>query len=519
MKAAFPIPEPRVVWQHFFDLVAIPRPSKNEGKAVDFIEAWAKARGFQFARDKVNNICVHVPASSGNVASGNVASGSARRPVLFQCHLDIVSVTDDRDGVGADASAGKIPMVRGDFDPANEKWLVANDQGDWINSPYTTLGADNGIGVAMMMALAEEPNRKQPLELLFTVDEEAGMTGAFGLEPDVLGITSRRLINIDTEDDDEITIGAAGGKDVEVSLEGLRVDASAEFVGEEYAVLNITLDGLKGGHSGIEINQGRGNANRLLARLLSAIAASTSLYVVRWKGGSRRNAIPDCSAATIAVAKKMVPQVQQIANDFVAQADRLFANRDNPIRCSIEEVPSQPCQVLCAESSLALIRLLQSLPTGICEMTPELPVLVESSCNMAIVDLQEGGIAKIHCSVRGTTQEALADVAQSIEAIAALAGGSVRISDGYPGWKPDLNSQLLQDAERSYEALFGAKAKVHAVHAGLECGLLATKLPGLEAISIGPTIKGNHAVGERVSIASVAKSYQFVLAILDNLRN
>lgn len=514
LKATFPIPEPKAVWRHFLDLVAVPRPSKDEGQAVDFIENWAKRLGYESKRDRANNICVHVPAT---VAPADAAN--ERQPVLFQCHLDIVSVTDDRDGVGADALLGKIPMVRGDLDTKNEKVLIPNDNGDWINSPYTTLGADNGIGVAMMMALAENEVRPLPLQLLFTSDEEAGMTGALGLEPEKLGITSRRLINIDTEDDDEITIGAAGGKDVEVSLAGLRVDANAEFVGEDFNVLRIQLHGLKGGHSGIEINQGRANANRVLARLLGQIATETSLYVVDWKGGSRRNAIPDLSTVTIAVAEKKRPAVDATIAKFLNEANRLYANRDNTVQASITECKADACQVLCSESSLAIIRLLQAIPTGICEMTPELPVLVESSCNMAIVNLGDNGVTTVNCSVRGTTEEALRDVSDSILAVAGLAGATVKISDGYPGWKPDLNSSLLQDAAESYRRLFGEEAKIHAVHAGLECGLLATKLPGLEAISIGPTIKGNHAVGERVSISSVAKSYKFVEEILKNLRN
>lgn len=517
MKVSFPIPEPRAVWQHFFDLVAVPRPSKDEGQAVDFIERWAEKLGYSSKRDKANNICVHVPATAPG--SGVASDKSSIEPLLFQCHLDIVSVTSDRDSVGADASTGKIPMVRGDFDPENEKTLIVNDQGDWINSPYTTLGADNGIGVAMMMALAERPNRRVPLQLLFTTDEEAGMTGAFGLEPEVLGITSRRLINIDTEDDDEITIGAAGGKDALVTLAGLRVDANAEFVGESFVLLDVQIDGIKGGHSGIEINQGRANANRILARLLSTVSTATSVYVVNWRGGSRRNAIPDNSSVRIAIAKKAVESVRSLAQQFVEQSNSLYQNRDNPIRLQIQETQGDCCEVLCSESSLALVRLVQAIPTGICEMTPELPTLVESSCNLAIIELQADGVAKIQCSVRGTTGEALADVLQTIEAVAALAGGQVKVSDGYPGWKPDLNSALLKDAQSAYENLFGAPAKVHAVHAGLECGLLTEKLPGLEAISIGPTIKGNHAVGERVSISSVQKSYRFVEEILENLRN
>jgi dipeptidase D len=273
MKPTFPTPEPQVVWNHFFGLVATPRPSKQEGPAVDFVENWAKSRGFATVRDQGNNLVVHVPATNG----------SQQNAVILQCHVDIVSVTADNNPAGADASAGKIPMVRGDLNPVNEKVLKPNDSGDWINSPYTTLGADNGIGVAMMMAVAERSDRPVPLQLFFTTDEEQGMTGALRMEPAKLGLNGGMLINIDTEDDDEITIGAAGGRDVEVFWTGDWQPVNG------LSVISVRLDGLKGGHSGVEINQGRGNANRMLARTLLAASEAIPLRLVEWNGGSRRN--------------------------------------------------------------------------------------------------------------------------------------------------------------------------------------------------------------------------------------
>ncbi|MCU0717922.1 MAG: beta-Ala-His dipeptidase [Pirellula sp.] len=508
MNPSFPIPEPKVVWNHFFDLVAVPRPSKNEGAAIDHIEQWAKKLGFVAKRDSVNNLCVHVPASKATSAE----------PVILQCHVDIVSVTEDGNPFGADASAGKIPLERGEVDPKREKRLIPNANGDWINSPYTTLGADNGIGVAMMMALAEKQERSVPLELLFTVDEEAGMTGAIGMNPSQLGLTGKRLVNIDTEDDDEITIGSAGGRDVEVQWNGRWEKLSQSDAPSKWSIVKLKLDGLKGGHSGVEINQGRANANRLVARILNAIQSKSEIRLMDWQGGSRRNAIPDKSVVRFAIATDAVEQAQQTAKAMVESLDRLYSQRDNPIQLHIEVSEcSLDAEALSSSDSAAWIRVAQGIPTGICEMTPELPVLVEASCNMAIIELATNKGGRIICSVRGTTPEALSDVSDSIVAIAGLANATTTVADGYPGWKPHLDSPLLQAAVKSYEKLFGETPKVHAIHAGLECGLLVEKLPGLHAISLGPTIKGNHAVGERVCISSVAKSYRYVEAILESL--
>ncbi len=267
MKPTYPLPEPRLVWERFFELVCVPRPSKEESPAIDFLEQWAQGLGFKAQRDAVGNLVVHVPATGAAPAE----------PIILQSHVDIVAVTASGDNGGADATQGRIPTVRGDLDPSNSKRLKDNPNGDWILAPYTTLGADNGMGVAMMMALAESADRPVALQLLFTIDEEAGMTGAMGLDPQALGLTGKQLINIDTEDDDEITIGAAGGRDCTLTWSG-----SEEALGDAQC-FTLSLEGLKGGHSGVEINQGRANANRLLSRILKAIAAKTTLRLIAFK--------------------------------------------------------------------------------------------------------------------------------------------------------------------------------------------------------------------------------------------
>ena len=503
MFPSFPIPEPVTVWNRFFELIQVPRPSKAEHAAIDFLDTWSKAFGFESRRDATGNLVVHVPATN---------SQSKAPIVILQCHVDIVSVTAEGDAHGADASRGMIPTVRGDCNPADEKRLIPNATGDWINAPFTTLGADNGIGVAMMMALAESKHRPMPMQLLFTIDEEAGMTGAFGLDPMALGLTGKTLINIDTEDDDEITIGAAGGRDVEINWLG-QIDKIE--IGSLYS---ITIKGLKGGHSGIEINQGRANAIRTLARTLRKLSDSLDVRLVSLKGGSRRNAIPDFCTAVMVIDSANLAVAQSIVQACNEPWNQLYAGRDNPIaielKPSSEPVPAACLSVSCTRS---LIQLLIGLPTGICEMTSDIPTLVESSCNLAIVEMATMGSAKVICSVRGTTGYAADDICDTIRSLVGLSGGTVEIADGYPGWKPRLDSPLLKTAIDQYKELFGTSPKVHAIHAGLECGLLIEKLPGLDTISIGPTIKGNHAVGERVQISSVQKSYKYLNAILEHL--
>ncbi len=503
MIPTFPIPEPAIVWNRFFELLQVPRPSKAEGAAIDFLNRWADALGFESRRDSAGNLVVHV--------SSTIAQPMGQALVL-QCHVDIVSVTAEGNAHGADAARGLIPTVRGDFDLANEKRLIPNAAGDWINAPFTTLGADNGIGVAMMMALAEASHRPVPMQLLFTIDEEAGMTGAIGMDSIALGITGKQLINIDTEDDDEITIGAAGGRDVEIRWNG-----QWQHV-KDAACFSLELKGLKGGHSGVEINQGRANANRTLSRALSKLSEAIDLRLLKFNGGSRRNAIPDLCSATVIFDQAKELQAKAIIQVCCDQWNQLFAGRDNPIAIELKRDPDlKPDACLSAASTRTLIQMLTAIPTGICEMTSDIPTLVESSCNLAIIEVDESEPAKIICSVRGTTSFAADDICDTLRSIVGLAHGTVEITDGYPGWKPNLSSPLLKVATEQYQKLFGSAPKVHAIHAGLECGLLIEKLPGLDAISIGPTIKGNHAVGERVQISSVAKSFRYLNAILDSL--
>jgi dipeptidase D len=499
MAATFPVPEPETLWTHFFDLVRVPRPSKQEQAAIDHLAHWASEQGYVSRRDAVGNLAVFVPAT------GDAAHAKNKATVILQSHVDIVAVTLEakeaeqsgpaENGLLADAALGRIPLERGHFDPERPKRLIQDPQGDWINSPWTTLGADNGIGVAMMMTLAESQHRPVNLQLLFTIDEEAGMTGAGNLEAEKLGLSAQWLINIDTEDDDEITVGAAGGRDVELRWSGQWSSVPAELPSNTLAY-RISIQGLKGGHSGVEIHQGRANANRLLARCLGRMSEAAELMLVSLRGGQRRNAIPDACEGVFYCDAAKEETLRRIVSDSTAEWNAMF---------------------LSPASSRTFFNMLTSIPTGICEMTPEIANLVEASCNLAIVQMAAGEPGVIICSVRGTMAANLNDITESLLAIAQLSGATTRVSDGYPGWKPKLDSRLLKVAGEQYQKLFQEEAKIHAVHAGLECGLLAEKMPGLEMISIGPNIKGNHAVGERVQISSVQKSFHFLQAILDEL--
>lgn len=506
MNVSFPVPEPNFVWRHFIALSHIARPSKGEQAAITFLDQWARGLGFETRHDSARNLVVHVPASHPR---------STPPPVILQCHVDMVAITAQPTTHGADAARGIIPMVRGDLNAANETMLVPNQAGDWIQAPHTTLGADNGVGVAMMMAIAEADHRPVPLQLLFTVDEEEGMSGAAGLNVAELGLTGNLMINIDTEDDQEITIGAAGGRDARIRWTG---DWEPQDRAMQYVPYTLNIQGLKGGHSGLEINRGRANAIRLLARVLLRLTQSHRVHLLSVQGGTRRNAIPDACAATLLMEPHLEPDYQTIVQICCQEWNRLYAGRDNTIAISLTRSPDVHADnALSHLSTNRLAKLLSGLPTGICEMTPELPVLVESSCNLAIIQHENSGDAKIACSVRGTTAESLQDVCDSITSVVCLSNGGVEFSDGYPGWKPDLKSSLLNVAAEQYQTVFGTPPRIHAVHAGLECGLLVEKMPGLETISIGPTIKGNHAVGERVQISSVCKSFQYLNAILAKL--
>ena len=491
--------EPAAVWRLFGELVAVPRPSKQEEHAMAWVRQWAERHGFAITSDAAGNTAVKVPGKGG------LENAS---PVIIQGHVDIVVAESEDAPPDVDSAAGKILVERGEPD-AQGHFRPAPD-GGWIGAPYSTLGADNGIGCAMGMALAEDPQAVHaPLELLFTVDEEQGMTGALELDPEALQLTGHRLINLDTEDDDELTIGCAGGMDTEV-----RFPAAWETTPDGNLALQVVLKDLRGGHSGVEIHSGRANAIRCLTRALFD-AGIESLQIANIHGGEKRNAIPRRAEAVVVIDSADRSKLEAALNRAADAMMPLFEGRDFPLRFHVTETAA-PAKVLTSESTRRLLELLVALHHGVYAVTAEIPDLVETSNNVATVEVAGEEIV-IGCNSRSSIDAGIDDVADSLRAAAHLAGATTASSGRYPGWKPNLDSPLLQVTKAAYEELFGESPHVSAIHAGLECGVLGDKLPDLDSISFGPNIRGNHAPGEHVEIASVQKSYRLLRAVLARL--
>lgn len=491
---------PACLWGHFAELVKIARPSKREELAIQHLANWAEVRNLLSERDDAGNLCVYVPAKPGRENAPLV---------VLQSHVDIVASNAPDRPEDADAALGKIPVVRAVCED-DDRWH-ADDAGDWIVAPHTTLGADNGIGIAAAMAVAEDHEADHgPLALLFTVDEEQGMTGAKNLDPRLIE-GAAFLINLDNEDDDAFTVGCAGGLDVELSFSGMREPVEAGQV-----CLALRVSGLRGGHSGIDINRGRANAIRLLATMLDKIRQQVDLRVEVVEGGDLRNAIPRTAMARLFVPKKHEARVSEIVDGMLSDFKDQFRGCDDMIDVTVgKETEASPHDAFTREPSQTLIDLLNALPTGVAAMCAEVPTLVETSDNLAIVRTSDSQV-KIVCSCRSSSSSALSELGARISSIARLAGADAEDTNRYPGWQPDFSSRLLETCKGTYEVLFpDSGLRIEAIHAGLECGALLAQ--GMEAISIGPTLRGNHAPGERISISSVRKFYRFLSGVLTEL--
>ncbi len=491
--------EPVALWRRFGELMVVPRPSKDEGAAIEYVRQWAAKHGFPSQGDAAGNLSVHVPGSPGFEDAA---------PVIIQGHVDIVVADSEDAPADADSAKGKIPVFRGNttelgqFEPA--------EGGPWLGAPYTTLGADNGVGCAAGMAVAEMDDLVHPpLQLLFTIDEEQGMTGALNFDPAALGLTAQRLINLDTEDDTDLTIGCAGGLDTVV-----RWSSEVAPLSADERVLEITLRDLRGGHSGIEINAGRINANRTMARALSRAAGKFPLRIVSIDGGEKRNAIPRICRCVLAMAAADEGQLTETLNSEAAQFTEQFTGRDGPVQFQVQA--SDAGGAFSVEASQQLLNLILALPDGVFAMTAEIPDLPETSNNVAVITTREDQI-NIACCSRSSQAPGMQDVLDSIAAAAQLSGATTEHGNGYPGWKPNVNSALLAKTAEVYRRLFNEEPHILAVHAGLECGVLGSKLPDLDSISFGPNIRGNHAPGEHIEIASVQKSFALLVELLREL--
>lgn len=489
--------EPKQLWTHFAEFTRIARPSEKEEELRKYIEGVAASHGFGCAKDDAGNLRVRIPASSN----------AANNPkIVLQGHMDMVC-TRDADAGEYDPSLGKIRVFRA-RQQGND--VVEDPNGEWLKADRTTLGADNGIGVAAMLAVAVDPAVSHgPLDLLFTVQEEAGLIGAAKLDPHI--VNGKILLNLDSEDEGVFTIGSAGGRET-----GLRwFHAPQSGIGAKM-IRVIAVSGLLGGHSGVDIHRGRLNAIAAIVRVLQGVAARLPIQISTVEGGDRSNAIPREARAIVVIAEKDEPLLKEAvdaaAREIVAQYQSIEPN----IKIDIDSSQPIPPTALSVSRSARLLDFLRAIPSGVIAMSQALPGLVETSTNLGVAKSASGAIDVI-CNSRSSVTPALEDVTARLVSIATLAGASAAPSQAYPGWSPDPNSPMLKILKENYKKLFGKDAEVAAVHAGLECGVLNGKIPDLDMVSFGPTIVGAHSTRERVNIESVARFYKLLATTLSSL--
>lgn len=473
--------EPKVVWNNFYGLTQIPRPSKHEEKVEEYLYNWGVSHGFDTTKDETGNIIIRLPATPGY---------ENRRGVIFQGHMDMVPQ--------------KTADTVHDFlkDPIKTKIVDG-----WVGAEGTTLGADNGIGVAIGLAVLEDPTVKHgPVEVLVTYDEETGMTGAEMLEPGVL--KGDILINLDSEEEGELCIGCAGG-----------LDAVAEFKYEEQAVpagykgIRFTVKGLQGGHSGMDISLYRANANKIASRILLPLMEQFGAEVADFTGGSLRNAIPFEASVLVAVPEARAEAAKEKIREVFAEAKTEYRESDPSAVLYVDDVDT-PATCIAHEVILKAVKTIIACPSGVIRMSQTMPGLTETSVNLAIVRTADG-IIRIASLLRSSVDSAKADLAERFRCIFDLAGASVRFEGGYSGWVPRPDTPMNQIMKDVWKQLFGEEMKVRATHGGLECALLGAKYPSWEMVSVGPTIVHPHSPDERVKIDSVGKVWEYVKAVLE----
>jgi dipeptidase D len=479
--------EPKLLWSHFDTIRSIPRPSKHEERIAAHVDAWSAGHGFEVLTDEAGNRTIRVPATDGHEDAPTV---------VLQGHLDMV--------------CEKNSDIDHDFMSQGIEVVV---DGDWVSAKGTTLGADNGIGVAAAMAVAEDPTCVHgPLEILCTIDEETGLTGAKLLDPS--NIDGRIMINLDTEEDAAIYIGCAGGADITSSLPlGRRRGLLASVP------VRVAVRGLRGGHSGLNIIENRGNAIKLTARiLLAALDAGIEVDVVALEGGSKHNAIPREAFATCRVHRGDLDHLHAATDACIRDYKEEFLASDPDLEVAVETLDdTEDLQlVLNVHARDRLLRLLDALPHGVLAMSREVTGLVESSNNLAVVST-EGDRARIITSHRSSVMPALFAVGRQITSICTLSGADVNSDDAYPGWKPNPDSPIVRKTAQVFERVLGSEPDIKAIHAGLECGLLIEKIPDMDAVSIGPEIQNAHSPEERVQISSVDRFYTVLKALLADL--
>ncbi|WP_161888189.1 aminoacyl-histidine dipeptidase [Pontibacter russatus] len=472
--------EPRALWENFADLNAVPRPSKREERVIRFVKDFGQRLGLETYQDGTGNVIIRKPATPGM---------EHRQTVALQSHLDMVH----------QKNAGT------DFDFETQGIRMYAD-GDWVKARGTTLGADNGIGVAAIMAVLASKDIPHPaLEALFTVDEETGMTGALGLKGGLLNADI--LLNLDTEDDRELTIGCAGGVDVTATGIYSQEETPAGIKG-----CKLTIKGLTGGHSGMDIILGRGNANKLMNRLLYQITSRFQVWVGTIDGGGLRNAIPRESFAAVGVPETEMAVLEAFVQEQAKVLRQEYSTTDPQLQVLAEPVEA-PEKVADPEFIYKLLRAIYACPSGIYRMSPDIAGLVQTSNNVARVVLKDGSYSVL-CLTRSSVDSEKTDLAQAIQSALELAGATVEQGGSYPGWAPKPGAAIIQLMRDLYREKFNAEPDVNACHAGLECGILGANYPGMEMISFGPNIRGAHSPDEQVQVSSVQKFWDFLLATL-----
>jgi dipeptidase D len=475
--------EPKALWQHFYSLTQVPRPSGKKEPVGTFIENFGKSLGLETLRDEVGNVLVRKPATPGM---------ENRKAVVLQAHMDMVPQKNS--GIAHNFET----------DP-----IQAYIDGEWVTAKDTTLGADNGIGVAAAMAVLESKDIAHPaIEMFITVDEETGMFGAFGLQPGFL--KGDILINMDSEDEGELYVGCAGGLDANITFAYQEVE-----VPEGDVALKVSLTGLKGGHSGVDIHLQRANANKLMFRFLKEAVAEYEARLASIDGGSLRNAIPREAFAVITVPEEGVEDIL----DFAAECQDLFTEEfkgvEGNITLSVEQV-DLPSGLLPEEIQDDLINGVTACFNGVYRVLPELPSVVETSNNLAIIK-SNGKTVELKSLLRSSVDSRKEELASVIESTFALAGAKIEFTGGYPGWKPNLDSPILKEMTTVYENKYGKTPKVMIIHAGLECGILGTNYPNMDMISFGPTIRYPHSPDEKVNIATVKMFWDYLVETLANI--
>jgi dipeptidase D len=475
--------QPEILWNRFYEITQVPRPSKKEGKILAYLKNWADDNQFTYKQDKAGSLVVTIPASS---------SFEDCPTVVIQGHVDMV----------CEMNKG----TKHDFD--NDPLTLKQENG-WIKADGTTLGADNGIGLAAGMAIAEDASAMHgPLELLFTIDEETGLTGADNLQPGF--IMGKYLLNLDSEEDGIFYIGCAGG-----------IDTVGEFAIEKEPMVKnaisyeLLISGLNGGHSGSEINMGKANAIKILARSLNALKG-IEYSVAEVKGGALRNAIPREAEAVILLNPSDEKLVIEKLNDLCAKIVDEYHKVDGGLKIQLKNLNKHFPEVFTKRFTKNLINVILAMPHGVLEMSQDIAGLVETSTNLASVKTENGKVV-FATSQRSSIDSAIHYMAKSVNSVFELGGGHAKTSDGYPGWKPNLDSKILKLSHKVYNELFGSEPLIQAIHAGLECGILGNKYPGIDMVSFGPTITGAHSPDEGVEIKTVEKFYELLKGVLSRV--